>query len=176
MASDDILQGIAYGFAACAHRTQKRKYTGDPYVTHCAQVADLVASVGASFEVQAAAMLHDTVEDCGITFWELAETFNPRVAALVLEVSDVSKPSDGNRAQRKALDLAHLAKSSPEGATIKLADMIDNTRSIVKHDPSFARIYIPEKEALLSVLWHGDKTLYAMATEAVKDAKAALSL
>ena len=53
--------------------------------------------------------------------------------------------------------------------TIKLADLIDNTGSIVSRDPKFAIIYMTEKKALLEVLVHGDKTLYAQARNLVDD-------
>ena len=47
--------------------------------------------------------------------------------------------------------------------TIKLADVIDNTSSIVKHDPHFARLYLNEIEALLEVIWQGHPALYERA-------------
>lgn len=67
-------------------------------------------------------------------------------------LTDVSRPEDGNRAARKKLDREHLAKATPEVKTIKLADLIHNTESIVAHDPKFAEVYLEEKRALLSVL------------------------
>jgi len=167
---------VALGFAACAHRNQKRKYTGEPYVLHCKAVAELVAEyVDDSYAVVAAA-LHDTVEDCGITYDDLCLVFNETVAALVLEVTDVSKPEDGNREERKRIDREHVAKSSPLGATIKLADLIDNTSTIVRHDKGFARIYLAEKEMLLDVLAHGDADLYRRAKEVLRDAQLQLGI
>jgi hypothetical protein len=80
-------------------------------------------------------------------------------------LTDVSRPEDGNRAARKAIDLAHTAKASPAAKTIKLADLIDNTRSIVERDPDFAKVYLQEKARLLEVLQEGDPTLMAMARE-----------
>ena len=47
------------------------------------------------------------------------------MAYLVDCLTDVSKPSDGNRAVRKEIDRQHLAKASPKAKTIKLADLID---------------------------------------------------
>jgi hypothetical protein len=77
---------------------------------------------------------------------------------LVVEVTDVSRPTDGNPAQRKALDRAHLARASEWGQTIKLADLID-TADIAAHDPDLAKDYLAEKAALLTVLTKGDKRL-----------------
>jgi (p)ppGpp synthase/HD superfamily hydrolase len=111
------------------------------------------------------------VEDTDVTAEEIRETFGDRVATLVLEVTDVSRPENGNREARKALDREHIARSSPEGATIKLADLIDNTASIVKYDRDFARVYLDEKEKLLMVLDHGNKELWLRAYQALRAAQ-----
>jgi hypothetical protein len=91
------------------------------------------------------------------------------VACLVEMLTDVSKPEDGNRATRKAMDREHTANASSQAKTIKLADLIDNTHSIVEHDPDFARVYMREKTRLLQVLSEGDPTLYRKATDLVID-------
>lgn len=152
-------------FAAVAHGKagQVRKYTGAAYIEHPAAVAKLVESVGGSPEQVAAAWLHDVVEDTPVTIEEVAAEFGDVVAGLVSSLTDVSKPSDGNRKARKAIDLRHTAEASPEAKTVKLADLIDNTRSIVEHDPAFARIYLAEKLRLLEVLGDGDPVLFALA-------------
>lgn len=150
-------------FAIGAHGKQERKYEGIPYWHHCKNVADLVSAATDDVAVIQAAVLHDTLEDTHITYEVLRYVFGERVAKLVLEVTDVSKPEDGNRETRKEKDRQHYAKSSPEGATIKLADLIDNTRSISKHDKNFAKVYLPEKRRLLEVLKHGNEELYNLA-------------
>lgn len=149
-------------FATEAHDLvgQARKYTGEPYINHPASVVELVRGVRHTQEMLAAAWLHDTVEDCGVDLLEIHCLFGIGVARLVSMLTDVSKPEDGNRAKRKAIDRAHTALCSPEAATVKLADLIDNTRSIVEHDPAFAKVYLAEKRLLLGVLRHGDKTLW----------------
>ncbi len=164
----------AADFAAVKHAARRRKYTFEPYVNHLRNVAQLLADHGQSPEVVAAGWLHDTIEDTDTTFADLSEAFGSRVATLVLEVTDVSSPVDGNRVARKAKDRQHLARSSVAGATIKLADLIDNSRDIVKHDPAFARIYLAEKEALLGVLSHGNGDLYALALKVLAEAQALL--
>ena len=110
-----------------------------------------------------------TVEDTGVTLSEIDECFGSHVALLVEQLTDVSRPTDGNRAKRKTLDLEHTAKACPEAKTIKLADLIDNSKSIVARDPTFAVIYLKEKAALLEVLYEGDPTLFEMA-RAIVDA------
>ena len=82
-------------------------------------------------------------------------------------MTEVSKPEDGNRKTRKAMDRDFLAKQSAEVQTIKLADMISNSQDIKTYDPKFAEVYIPEMKELLKVLDKGDKTLYAKAKEII---------
>ena len=146
-------------FAAKAHAGQVRKYTGEPYIAHCFEVAQIVAPF-ATEEMIAAAILHDTVEDCDVRLPDLLYAFNPRVTELVYWLTDVSKPKDGNRAARKALDRDHIANAPIDAKTIKLADLISNTKSIVHHDPDFAKVYLAEKQALLDVLRDGEPLLW----------------
>jgi (p)ppGpp synthase/HD superfamily hydrolase len=157
----------AHTFATSAHAGQKRKYTGENYITHPEAVAALVSTRLHTPEMIAAALRHDVVEDTGETIEGIRLWFGDTVADLVDQLTDVSRPKDGNRAVRKALDRDRLAKASPEAKTIKLADLIDNTRSIVQHDPGFAKVYMAEKAALLEVLKEGDSVLWAMAKEFV---------
>lgn len=145
----------------------RRKYTNEPYITHPDAVACLVYSVPHTEEQIAAAFCHDTVEDTKATLVDVERELGGEVANLVEMLTDVSKPEDGNRAARKHKDLVHTASASPEAKTIKLADLIDNSRTIVAYDPEFARIYIEEKARLLDVLREGDPTLHAMATQIV---------
>jgi hypothetical protein len=77
----------------------------------------------------------------------------------VAALTDISRPNDGDRKIRKAIDRNHLAGASARAQTIKLADLIDNSRSIVERDPDFAKVYLAEKRELLAVLTEGDETL-----------------
>lgn len=165
------LPTLSLGFAECAHRQQKRKYTGEPYANHCRNVAAIVAEYTSDQAVIAAAALHDVLEDTEVTPEELRDVFGERVTLLVIDVTDVSRLEDGNREVRKRLDREHLARSSPDGATIKLADLIDNTSSIVKYDKGFAKAYLREKEALLEVLKHGNAELWQRAYETLQAAQ-----
>jgi (p)ppGpp synthase/HD superfamily hydrolase len=168
----DIEQRAA-AFAAWQHNAinQRRKYTGEPYINHPAAVAEIVRSVPHTEEMLAAAWLHDTVEDTGATIIDIQVEFGLEVASLVEQITDVSCPSDGNRKTRKALDRDHIAKASPQAKTIKLADLIDNSASIVAHDPEFAKVYLEEKAALLEVLREGDPGLWKCANAIVQNAK-----
>lgn len=139
-------------FATEAHHGQFRKYTGEPYISHPIAVANMVGKFGGDSEMVAAALLHDTIEDCGVTREAIEAMFGEVVADLVVELTDVSRPEDGNRAARKAMDLAHAAKASAVAKTIKALDLADNTSSIVVHDRKFAKVYLAEKARVLGVL------------------------
>jgi (p)ppGpp synthase/HD superfamily hydrolase len=164
-----VFWAAIFAHNAHAKRNQKRKYTGENYIVHPLAVAQIVGEVTPDLEMIAAAILHDTLEDTDTTKEELQEQFGARVASLVEEVTDVSKPSDGNRTIRKELDRQHLAKVSPDAKTIKLADLIDNTKSIVQYDPSFAKVYLKEKKALLEVLKEGNQELWNRANAQVEE-------
>jgi (p)ppGpp synthase/HD superfamily hydrolase len=161
----DELIAAAKAFAAEAHSSinHRRRYTNDPYIVHPEEVAKIVASRPHTPEMIAAAYLHDTVEDTPVTIDDIRQRFGPTVAALVDDLSDISTATDGNRAARKAIDLKHTAAASNQAKTIKLADLISNSHSIIMHDPNFAKVYIREKQALLDVLVGGDPVLFATA-------------
>ena len=160
----------AMRFAALAHGRihHLRKYTGEPYIVHPAQVVRIVRTVEHDEAMLCAAWLHDTREDCGVSHQEILVRFGEDVATLVDWLTDISKPSDGNRAHRKAMDREHLARAPARAQTVKLADIIDNTGSIVTHDPAFARVYLSEARDLLTVLVLGDPSLRARAMQGVE--------
>jgi len=162
----------AYEFAKEAHGEQKRKYTGEPYINHPVAVAQLVASVTEDCEMIAAALLHDVIEDTAVTYKDLVDTkngFGPHVANLVWWLSDVSRLEDGNRKIRKHLDRLHISGAPSNAKTIKLADLCDNTSSITKYDPGFAKIYMEEKKALLPLLATGNPVLLLQARTLCND-------
>jgi hypothetical protein len=152
-------------YATEAHQriNHRRKYNNEPYHVHLSAVAKLVTSVTDDVEMIAAAWLHDTVEDTQATLEDIEEAFGQAVAELVEELTDVSKPGDGNRAVRKAIDRRHLAQASQRAKTVKLADLTDNCKDIARHDPRFARVYLVEMGSLLEVLQDGDGRLYQRA-------------
>ena len=139
--------------AEVAHSGQYRKYTDEDYIMHPITVAEIVMNVFPDVDMVCAAYLHDTVEDCNVTLADLEGAgFGPQVVRLVENLTDVSRPEDGNRARRKAIDLAHTAQASDAAKLIKLADLLHNTCSIAKHDLNFAKVYLKEKVLLLEVL------------------------
>lgn len=149
-------------FARRVHATQTRKYSGNPYADHLAEVAGIVATVLTDPEAIAVAWLHDCMEDQGVTEMELRSKFGDTVARGVVMLSDLEQ---GNRAARKAASRARLAQAEAWLQTIKVADLISNTSSIASNDPGFARVYLEEKRLLLNVLTLADPRLLAMARE-----------
>ena len=167
---EDPLVVRSRAFAAAAHGAldHRRKYTSEPYIEHLESVARMVAEVSGTPEMIAAALLHDIVEDTPVTAEQIEMEFGAAVAELVRQLTDVSRPEDGNRAHRKALDRDHLGEGSAEAKRIKLADLIDNAISIEKHDPRFAKVYMREKQLLLEVLADGDARLLSRAKAIVE--------
>ena len=92
------------------------------------------------------------------------ELFGQEVAKIVDEVTDVSRPSDGNRRTRKTLDLEHLALASPKAQTLKVADVLDNAVSINYFDDRFSKVFDEEARAIINRLRAADKELRFLAT------------
>ena len=131
-----MLVAKAYRCAAVWHAQQRRKgEAAEPYINHLAEVAELVseATGGSDFNLIAAAVLHDAVEDAGITHEQIAEEFNPDVAGLVGEVTDdKSLPKD----ERKRLQVEHAPHKSPRAKILKIADKTSNLRGILNSPPA----------------------------------------
>lgn len=164
-------------FAEQAHRGQLRKYTNESYIVHPRAVAKLVASIPHNKAMIAAALLHDVVEDTDITIEDIENEFGAEIRTYVYYLSDVSKGEDGNRKKRKELDRLHIANAPAKAKTIKLADLIDNSKSIfLKDKTGFAKVYLKEKMFLLEVLKEGDQFLWTTANEIVKKYKKILEL
>lgn len=156
----------AMNFARAVHKGQVRKYTGNPYSDHLAEVAGIALSIGwhdATIhpdKMLATCWLHDCIEDQNVTYSELEELFGEDVANGVLMLTD---SETGNRAERKAASRMRLAGAPSWVQTIKCADLISNTSSIVKHDPKFAVTYLEEKRLMLKALERADRRLWEVA-------------
>lgn len=150
-------------FAAIAHQGQKRKYTGEDYIVHPIEVSEIVQTVQHTEEMVIAALLHDVVEDTRYTHSDILERFGPLVTEYVFWLTDVSLPEHGNRKLRKHLDLLHLSGAPPEVQTVKVADLLSNSKSILEHDRDFWKVYGREKRELLCVLSSADPILLSQA-------------
>jgi GTP diphosphokinase / guanosine-3',5'-bis(diphosphate) 3'-diphosphatase len=126
----------AASFAAQKHTGQKRKgERGEPYINHPLEVANLIANIGGvdDIDVLMAAILHDTVEDCGVSGEEIALLFGDEVAGYVLEVTDdKSLP----KAERKRQQVEHAPHLSHGAKIVKLADKISNINDITNSPPA----------------------------------------
>src|SRR5438309_4810174 len=92
----------AYEVAADAHRQQVRK-SGESYIHHPLAVAAIVAELGLDDITIAAALLHDAVEDTGVTIEQLEREFGPEVAAIVDGVTKLDRVKfDSKEAQQAA--------------------------------------------------------------------------
>lgn len=120
----------ALEFAAIKHQGQFRKNpeVKIPYISHVACVGLMLARAGYDDEVIAAGILHDVIEDCGVTSRELAEKFSPRVARLVEQVSEPSKTSPWE--VRKSAYRQKLETADKEAITIAATDHLHNLQSL----------------------------------------------
>ncbi len=166
----------AKDFCRTAHDSigQVRKYSGLPYWTHPNEVAETVASVpGATEDMICAAYLHDVLEDvfpenpiCNRAW--IKKLFGQRTLDLVEQLTDhytKERYPKLNRAERKAREVKRMAATDNEAKTIKLADILSNTRDIVEADPEFAKVYLAEKRAMMPALVGGDHELWKRASE-----------
>ena len=83
-------------------------------------------------DVIAAAVLHDVVEDCGVSVADISARFNPRIGLIVQEVSD--DPALSGMA-RKDAQVVKVGMISPEGKLIKVADKICNLQDVLYRPP-----------------------------------------
>ena len=120
--------------ASTLHRTQTRKESGTPYVGHLLAVAALAIEHGADEDQAIAALLHDAVEDQGglPTRDRIRAEFGPRVAELVMALTDAVVVPKPPWRQRKEQYLAHLAHAPDEVLLISACDKLHNARSIVE--------------------------------------------
>jgi len=125
----------ARAWATELHAGQTRKGSGIPYIGHPLAVAALVALDGGSEAQQIGALLHDAIEDCGITAEQIAERFGPEVAAIVEACSDCGPTTRGGRKppwrQRKLGTIEGLPAKLPTSWLVTAADKADNARSTV---------------------------------------------
>lgn len=122
----------ALEFGERAHEGQQRA-SGEPYFTHCIEVARILAGLRMDHETIAAGLLHDSVEDTRITYEQLRREFSPSIAALV---EGVTKLSAIQFPSKRTLDVENLRKiilamaQDVRVVIIKLADRLHNMRTL----------------------------------------------
>lgn len=126
----------AMTFAIAAHGDAKRKGDGTPAIFHAMEAAAVAATLTTDEDVLAAAVLHDTVEDCGATPDELRARFGDRVADLVAaETEDKMRhlpPAESWYARKKAAVARLRAETDPGAAAVTLGDKLSNMRAFYR--------------------------------------------
>lgn len=124
----------AVAFAAEKHAGQLRKGSNLPYIVHPMEVAAICAGLTEDEEVLTAAVLHDVVEDAGVTVEEVKARFGERVAAIVAGDSEDKRknlPPEETWKIRKMENIEHIKSASDPGVRIVcLGDKLSNIRSI----------------------------------------------
>lgn len=166
---EELLRKIK-DFADQAHGEQMRRYSPERYIVHPERVMLICREYVNDIPLQAAALLHDVLEDTPVTSEELKEFLSGfmteaqvlKTVILVVELTDVYIIKDFphlNRKSRKELETARLAKTSAAAQTIKYADLIDNAFDIMKHDPQFGQKFVDEARNLLKNMKQGNAEL-----------------
>ena len=122
----------AYGVAHAAHRGQTRK-SGEPFVYHPLATADVLAELRLDPTTIAAALLHDVLEDTGVTKEELAARFGDEVAEIVDGVTKLKRLPSGNLEEAQAESLRKMIVAMSRDVRviiIKLADRLHNMRTL----------------------------------------------
>ena len=149
---NDNLYDEALHYAKYLHQGQVRKYTGEPYVNHCIAVATKVSRYISDPEIVAAALLHDTVEDCsgyphGNVEDLIRKKFGDNVSKYVWFLTKTPE-FVGTREERKRLDTLRLALAPLPVIFIKLCDVMHNSTDIRNLDPDFWKTFRVESKML----------------------------
>ena len=132
---DTQLLDRAIVFAVRAHAGTERRGKGFPYIVHPMEAVEIVATITNDQELLAAAALHDTVEDTGVTTEQIRAEFGERIASLVASESDVV--IDGSSLEqswhaRKQAAIDRLARASHDAKIVALGDKLSNMRAIAR--------------------------------------------
>jgi len=122
----------AFLFASGRHFGQIRKGNGSPYITHPLAVAAIVGEFGGDEEQAIAALLHDLLEDCGVTEAEIESRFGTRVSRIVLDCTDTTDSPKPPWRERKEAYLAGLVHTPADSRLVITADKLHNAESIVR--------------------------------------------
>jgi (p)ppGpp synthase/HD superfamily hydrolase len=175
---EKVLEQIT-AFADKAHGNQQRKYSPERYIVHPIRVMQLCKQHHQPLPVLAAALLHDVLEDTPVKEADIQQFLTPLMSeaetnetvALVVELTDVyvkEQYPQWNRKKRKLKEADRIERTSAASQTVKYADIIDNCREIVDHDPEFANRFLRECRALLKRMPKGDAALYKEAKATVQ--------
>lgn len=127
---------LAIEFATKAHSGQIRKSTGGPYISHPVAVMALVQKHEPDLPLaQAAAVLHDVMEDCDVSYGELLKKFGPVVAQTVRACSEDGAIGPGPKASwetRKQASIDALSRKDYHALLVTCADKLHNVMGLVQ--------------------------------------------
>jgi len=129
---DITLLKKAYIFAAQAHKGQTR-HSGEPYLSHSLEVADMLSDMKLDITTLAAGLLHDVLEDTEITAVELMDTFGKEITHLVEGVTKISRVQESSPETRQAESIRKIIIAMTDDLRvifIKLADRIHNLKTL----------------------------------------------
>ncbi|MCB0962212.1 MAG: bifunctional (p)ppGpp synthetase/guanosine-3',5'-bis(diphosphate) 3'-pyrophosphohydrolase, partial [Acidimicrobiales bacterium] len=127
-----VLIAQAYELAASAHEGQFRK-SGEPYIHHPLAVARIVADLGLDDVTVAAALLHDSVEDTGVTLEQVSARFGDEVAWIVDGVTKLDRVQFDSKAAQQAASMRKMLVAMAKDLRvlmIKLSDRLHNMRTL----------------------------------------------
>ena len=132
---DTQLLDRAIVFAVNAHAGTERRGKGFPYIVHPMEAVAIVATMTSDQELLAAAALHDTVEDTGVTIEDIKAEFGGRIASLVADESDTFEegiPEEESWHGRKLSAIMRLSHASRDAKMVALGDKLSNMRAIAR--------------------------------------------
>ena len=134
----------AYNFALNAHKDQKRD-SGDPYLIHPVEVANILTELKLDSATIATGLLHDTIEDTKITYKTVEKEFGQEVADLVEGVTKISKLEGRAIENSKAENIRKLILATSKDIRVllvKIADRLHNMRTLSSISDKDRRIRI----------------------------------
>lgn len=150
----------AKAFAIYTHNSiNQLRNNGSPYWVHPEEVATKVRENGGDHLQEAAGWLHDVKEDVKwVPAYAWFDFFGKDGDLLMMvdDLSDISKPEDGNRETRKAIDREHTRNASTRAKFVKMVDVFVNVRDADGLAVTFAKKYIPEKRLVWEALRTND--------------------
>ncbi len=127
----------ALDFASYAHRDQKRKHTGMPYIIHPVRLAERLRELGCTDEnMLCAAILHDTLEDTSADAKEMSVIFGDDILFLVKQLT-----RDKN-AEKGMIDVSHITDA--RAMLVKIVDRIDNMQDYARDQGTVPEKYVAE--------------------------------
>jgi (p)ppGpp synthase/HD superfamily hydrolase len=164
----------ALTYACQKHSGTTRDDGLTPYAVHPIRVAESLRRVCNERDENTliAALLHDTIEDTGVNFDDIAVLFGEEVAGLVAELTNDNRLP---KVRRRADMIEHLPHLSPKAKRIKLADRLDNVLDLVRGAGTTEKRqrYHSETERLLQALAGACEPLESAIREALQELRAA---